>query len=381
MALTKFGGPDWSAGRPPEDAATHPSQHRYPVWWTGDGVTLQGSVESMVDAGLHHFKPFVHSDCGGDSGSHYNGSGTAGDLMRWTAHCAFGSILRFHGADHRAWRYDDHTVDVVRSYLQMRYRLLPSLISAGAVATATGFPLIARGDFFWPNLADSRTNQQYLFLNDTLVAPIWDSVQSETSRSVWIPPGQWQDAWSGDVVAGPANITTTQPFERIPMWHRRGGLVVLSNSPATRVEDQDWSCLTLDVFTAQQDENDSIVTNRILAERATSARTELQLVMDGRGRAALQISPSNQSNARAWVIRLHLLPGERVLGGRLDGLRLDPDAHVIHLEAADGAGSTFLPFGGAGAAPAQGAGAIAELRLPSAIGDRLLEVQIHRLAV
>ena len=110
-------------------------------------------------------------------------------------------------------------------------------------------------------------------------------------------------------------------------------------------------------------------------------RQELQLVMDGRGRAALQISPSNQSNARAWVIRLHLLPGERVLGGRLDGLRLDPDAHVIHLEAADGAGSTFLPFGGAGAAPAQGAGAIAELRLPSAIGDRLLEVQIHRLAV
>ena len=71
----------------------HPAQHRYPVWWTGDGVVLvrssrltytyltqfnrlipldfplfssqQASVQSMVDSGVHDFKPYVHSDCGG----------------------------------------------------------------------------------------------------------------------------------------------------------------------------------------------------------------------------------------------------------------------------------------------------------------------------
>jgi hypothetical protein len=43
-----------------------PAQHRFPVWWTGDGVPLQGSVQSMVDSGVHDFKPYVHSDCGGD---------------------------------------------------------------------------------------------------------------------------------------------------------------------------------------------------------------------------------------------------------------------------------------------------------------------------
>jgi hypothetical protein len=59
-----------------------PAQHRYPVWWTGDGVPLQGSVESMVDAGVHDFKVYVHSDCGGD----YRPK-TGGDLLRWTAHC------------------------------------------------------------------------------------------------------------------------------------------------------------------------------------------------------------------------------------------------------------------------------------------------------
>ena len=37
-----------------------------------------------------------------------------GDLLRWTAHCAFGTIHRFHGSDHRPWTYDNHTEDVIR---------------------------------------------------------------------------------------------------------------------------------------------------------------------------------------------------------------------------------------------------------------------------
>merc|ERR1719273_1122289 len=120
----------------------------------------------MVDSGLYHMKPFVHSDCGGD------GRGSAGALLRWTAHCALGPILRFHGADHRAWTYDNHTIDTVRAYLNMRYKLLPSLIAAGAKATQTGFPLVARGDFFWPEFPGSRNNSQYIFLDDILVAPL-----------------------------------------------------------------------------------------------------------------------------------------------------------------------------------------------------------------
>jgi hypothetical protein len=48
MALTKFALPDW---RPGMDAIMHqesPAHHWYPVWWTGDGVPLQGSIGSMV---------------------------------------------------------------------------------------------------------------------------------------------------------------------------------------------------------------------------------------------------------------------------------------------------------------------------------------------
>merc|ERR1719240_1382884 len=126
MTLTKFGLPDWRPGADPKGHAESPAQHRYPVWWSGDHVNLQGSVQSMVDAGVHGFKPYVHSDCGGD----YRPK-DGWDLLRWTAHCAFGTILRFHGNDHRPWTYYNATEDAIRNYLNTRYKLAPSLIAAG----------------------------------------------------------------------------------------------------------------------------------------------------------------------------------------------------------------------------------------------------------
>ena len=79
MTLTKFGLPDWRSGMDPRLVAESPAQHRYPVWWTGDNVDLRGSVQSMVDSGVHGHKFYVHSDCGGDQ------RGSSGDLIRWTA--------------------------------------------------------------------------------------------------------------------------------------------------------------------------------------------------------------------------------------------------------------------------------------------------------
>jgi alpha-glucosidase (family GH31 glycosyl hydrolase) len=65
----------------------------------------------MVDSGVHGFKPYVHSDCGGDYRSLHGG-----DLLRWTAHCAFGTILRFHGNNHRPWSYGTAVENTVRQY-------------------------------------------------------------------------------------------------------------------------------------------------------------------------------------------------------------------------------------------------------------------------
>merc|ERR1719265_3101852 len=117
----------------------------------------------MVDAGLHSFKPYVHSDCGGDDGSGDPDVNSDGGLMRWTAHCAYGSILRFHGADHRAWKKSQAVQTTVKNYLVARHKLIPTIKAAAKKASETGHPLVARLDLFWPEYKESASNWQYLF--------------------------------------------------------------------------------------------------------------------------------------------------------------------------------------------------------------------------
>jgi len=54
---------------------------------------------------------YVHSDCGGDYRPSYGGD----LLLRWTEHCAFGTIFWYHGGKwHQPWSFDTHTEDVIR---------------------------------------------------------------------------------------------------------------------------------------------------------------------------------------------------------------------------------------------------------------------------
>jgi len=360
MTLTKFGKPDWRPGMDPIGHAENPAQHRFPVWWTGDGVNLQASVESMVDAGLYDFKPFVHSDCGGDY------KGTAGDLLRWTAHCAYGNILRFHGNDHRSWNYGTATVDTVRSYLNARYKLLPSIIAGGQKATETGFPLVARGDFYWPEHKESSTNQQYIFLDDILVAPIFDSRNNETSRSVWIPPGQWEDAWDGSIVTGPKTITVTQPYEKQPMWHKHdGGFLVVADKPTTRVDDQDWSSLSLEAFPSSA----ATQSKRSVFERGSDVRTDLLLTTNGAG--GVQIDISESAVEREWMVRVHLRNGEKAVSASLDGVAQSMSTLQPALSA------EYFPLAGAGTPPPHRAGAVVEVKIPKGQSAHVLQMEIQ----
>eukprot|EP00927_Polykrikos_kofoidii_P047963 TRINITY_DN42226_c0_g1_i1.p1 TRINITY_DN42226_c0_g1~~TRINITY_DN42226_c0_g1_i1.p1 ORF type:complete len:936 (-),score=72.86 TRINITY_DN42226_c0_g1_i1:113-2854(-) len=377
LGLTKSFKPDWEPGMDPLQGAEHPSHHRYPVHWTGDKVSLQASVESMVDAGLHSFKPYVHSDCGGDYGQTHanpNDIESAGGLLRWTGHCAYGSILRFHGADHRVWHYDQATQTAFRKYLVARHRLIPTILSAAQRTTETGHPLVARLDMEWPQYPESRSNSQYLFLDDILVAPIFDS--TITSRSVWIPPGSWQDAWNPSVVVtGPRTLTASQPVDRIPMWHRRdGGLLLLAHDTnSTRVETQDWSALSVEAFPSQT----AASSTRYLHERNGAGSTRMELHTDGYGgiRVIIGQAPVN----RSWVVRLHLRPEERLTSASVDGTELSSVAH-LHLEpTADKA--TYFPLFGVGTRLPQGAGAVAELNVAAGSHARSLHAQVETQAV
>jgi hypothetical protein len=264
--------------------------------------------------------------------------------------------------------------DTIRSYITTRYKLAPSLIAAGQHATHTGFPFVARADMFWPEHAatGAANSTQYIFLNDTLVAPIWAVSANVSSRTVWVPPGQWEDVWDGSSVEGPKMITATQPFERQPMWHRKGGgLIVLTDSPGLRIDDGNWSTLTLEAWPAQVARE----TRRSVFALRTAARTDLIMRTNGDGTAHLNISAASDSAARAWILRVHLVGDQRVTSASLDGVVLtDEITHLVPLDASSV--SEHFPFGGSGARPPPQAGHIAEVRIPRSALARGLQFAI-----
>ena len=138
----------------------------------------------MVTEAVHDFRSFVHSDCGGhgkcvrakvpgappppppenqpcvDADGNPTPSNTA--LLRWTAHCVLGTVVRFHQGDHRFWLRDNQTQETARSYLNLRYKLAPSLIGWGNTVQKAGFPLTARCDLVWPEHPEANDPTQYV---------------------------------------------------------------------------------------------------------------------------------------------------------------------------------------------------------------------------
>ena len=386
MALTKFAG-----GRHVHPTGGyHPAAHRYPVHWTGDSVALSTTVGDMLDSSISSFMQYVHSDCG----NHVHvgqGNATAtdegGDNIRWTALCTFSGIFRYHGDHHVPWRWGTAIEDIIRGYLNMRAKLLPSLVAGGHVATLSGWPLTARCDLHAPQCAAQakKAKTQYVFLNDTLVVPIHNTWHNMTTRHVWIPPGEWHDAYNGSVVRGPANLSTTQPFERIPLFHRAGSLVVLADDrTATRVEAQDWTTLILEAFPAMAVDGvpTSQITRRTVVERARTLsageRTQLVMETDAAGKHVhIQIGVAGvEAKPRAWLVRVHLRRGQKAARCLVNGA---PSAmrHLMPplLDAMNASTSVAVPFGGRGSPPGPQAGPIVEVPLDR--GMRALEVKIE----
>ena len=361
LALSRNGGTNWRPGMSNTIVNGVAAHHRYPVWWNGDGVPIMGSTSSMVDEAVHDLRPFVHSDCGA-------GETNATAVLRWTAHCVLGTILRFHGADHSPWRFDNATQAVIRKYLEMRYALAPSLIAAGRTAQK-GLPLAARCDLFWPAHHAARSNTQYMStFAEALVAPL---NETQMTRSVWIPPGEWQEAWGGESVVGPRTINVTKPWSQIPMWHRVGALVITTDSKARRIAEQNWQRLTIHAWPATTASNAS----RDLY--FDDSHMSVTLRSDGRG--GIRVHGTAGPTARAWLLRLHLAQHQRLSGAIVDGAT--PVSPARNVEPGRDCAAAHFPFAGAGATPACAAGATVEIEIQAGDSDWSVRATMSRADV
>lgn len=156
------------------------------------------------------------------------------------------------------------------------------------------------------------------------------------------------------------------------MWHRVGGMVITTSNPGLRVEQQDWSELTVEAWPASWKKERTV---RRVYSRETRQPNFVTMETLGNGRMHVDISPDVDGQPRAWVLRFHLRPNQRL---QLSADNMELEATVQHIAPLPHfRAKEVVPFKGKGAAPAPGAGPVAEVYLPASAKARSLRADFH----
>jgi hypothetical protein len=202
---------------------------------------------------------------------------------------------------------------------------------------------------------------------------------ARVARALWIPPGNWINAWNGETTAGPLLATNMASLDEEPIYIRSGAILPLA--PEMQYTSQKpWNPITLDVYPAGETasatlyEDDTLTAayktgqfrNTLIATTAdddTKSVTVKISAAEGHFKGALM--------KRAWTLRVHppsswprdLTLAQVVINGRRSELP------VRKLNRAESA----MPFGDGIGAPD---GDVYELTLPAAKVSKQTQVSL-----
>ncbi len=221
---------------------------RHALVWTGDNSSnwdhLNDAIQMFLNLSLSGV-PF----CGGDVGGFMENT-TPELFTRWFQFATFTPFFRNHSnlgtIDQEPWAFGGETEEICRTYLGLRYQLLPYLYSLFAEARATGAPIMR--PLWWQHQNDPvavACGDQFLLGSDLLVAPVLR--QGATARSVYLPRGLWYDFWTGEKLTGGRHVVAEAGPEIIPAYVRAGAVLPLAE-PQQFVGKRPFEIINLNVW-------------------------------------------------------------------------------------------------------------------------------------
>jgi len=200
--------------------------------WSGDIAGNWQTLQRQIPAGLNFCIagiPFWTTDCGGFW--HPPGQYTSADynelLARWFEWSTFCPILRIHGGatETEMWKWLPQTQNILRTYDELRYRLLPYNYSVAWRVTSVGDTMMrALAMDFRSDTNALAVSNEYMFGPAFLVAPVTEP--QATTRKVYLPARtDWFDFWTGKKFSGGQIIDANAPLETMPLFVRAGSIV------------------------------------------------------------------------------------------------------------------------------------------------------------
>lgn len=197
--------------------------------------------------------------------------------------------------------------------------------------------------------------------------------EGRSERTCWIPPGEWQDLWTGATFTGPRTITVSPELDEIPLYARGGG-IIFSFPQLYSTRDVDYSTVVVDAFVPTsegsqtrllyEDDGDSVgyTDGQFTKQAVTLTRSKAH--------AKIEIVPvtalPGRVTHRNWVIRLNLPCG--VSAGEVRLVTSQPatghSPQITTRLIPPSAQRVVIPFAGEGTAQGPLGGSVVEIKIP-----------------
>ncbi len=201
---------------------------KFPVHWGGDCFS---SFESMAESlrgglslGLCGFGFWSH-DIGG-----FEGMPPAAVYKRWIAFGLLSSHSRLHGSSsYRVpWLFDDEAVEVLRTFTNLKCRLMPYLFGSAIQAHNHGWPMMRAMAMEFPgNRACETLDRQYMLGDNLLVAPVFSE---DGDVDYYLPDGDWTSLLTGCTACGGSWKSEHHDFRSLPLMVRPNSVIALGSS-------------------------------------------------------------------------------------------------------------------------------------------------------
>ena len=208
--------------------------HNLPVKWGGDSNStwegmktgLRGALSASMSGAL-----FSAFDIGG-----FAGKPDKALFLRWTAAEALFSYFKLQGTTEREpWAYDDDAVKNFRELAELRYSLMPYILSEAEKAVQNRIPLSRPLVLAYPDdLNTMNIEDEFMLGSSLLVAPI---LSEDGRRNIYLPEGEWVYFYDDKTYQGNHWVVKEEGFNRVPFFVRKGTSLDIIEGEGRNLQD------------------------------------------------------------------------------------------------------------------------------------------------
>jgi alpha-glucosidase (family GH31 glycosyl hydrolase) len=215
--------------------------------WSGDTESSWKTLEAQIAVGLN-YSLSIGPYWGSDIGAFYPNAELTGELyIRWFQFGAFCGSFRSHGRTWQTrlpwgWGLDsmgpvegksfplqsemkNKAIEpIAKKFVELRYQLLPYNYTLAWEARNAGMPMMRAMWLHYPNDEQcKKSGDQYLWGRDLLIAPVYE--KGATTRSIYLPKGDWYDWWTNEKQSGNKTIRRNVDLSVMPIYVRAGAII------------------------------------------------------------------------------------------------------------------------------------------------------------